>query len=133
MIQNRNEYIKSKILHKQIVLKKICFKTLKSFYITEKAKSARSKLYSVFFSWKMYAREKILLKKYLKEGDFPEELAYSPNTTQRKRIFEITRPRDSHFSASHLSGLSSEMNHTFNTGENSSPDRFDKFNSTQEK
>jgi hypothetical protein len=80
----------------------------------------------MFSSWKIYVREKILLKKYLKESNMDEDLAYSPTTTQRRRLFESTRAKESVFTNSNISGFSSELSKTFNTAGYSSPDLFDK-------
>lgn len=67
------------------------FRVLKNIYYENKTRSVRSKLYAVFTSWKMFAREKILLKKYLRESNLNEEFAYTPTATQRSRLRETIR------------------------------------------
>jgi len=44
----------------------------------------KSLLHSVFLSWHIYTKEKSLLKKYLKEVEKDENLAYTPADTQRE-------------------------------------------------
>ena len=79
----------------------------KAFYgweteITEFSfKRRRSVLHTLFSAWKIYARENVLLKKYLKESNLPEKYLRTsrdiPNT-----------PRDTLRSISSLGSLASD-------------------------
>ncbi|KAL4493071.1 hypothetical protein ABPG72_003156 [Tetrahymena utriculariae] len=56
----------------------------------------RSYLYACFSSWKMFSKEKKLLKKYLSEAELDEQLAYTPQTTDRLNLlFNNNDPRSS--------------------------------------
>ncbi|KAL4441578.1 hypothetical protein ABPG74_021510 [Tetrahymena malaccensis] len=56
----------------------------------------RSYLYACFSSWKMFSKEKKLLKKYLSEAQLDEQLAYTPQTTDRLNLlFNNNDPRSS--------------------------------------
>jgi hypothetical protein len=61
------------------------FKILKTNYYEERSSTLRYQLYAVFSAWKMHAREKALLKKYLRESNMPENLAYTPITEEKPK------------------------------------------------
>jgi len=100
------------------------FKEWKDVYVEEKSKAMRSKLYSVFSSWKLYAKEKVLLKKYLKESNVDEEYAYTPSTN-RQRDNENLRMTVSSMNYTNYSGLTSRISHPVNENMFNSPDHFD--------
>jgi len=81
------------------------FTELNAHYKEEKNKATRSKLHSIFYSWKLFAKERSLLKKYLKESNINEEYAYTPHAN-RKRNDEDLRMT---VSSMNFSGLSSAM------------------------
>lgn len=89
------------------------FNEWKDVYIEEKSKAARSKLYSMFSSWKLYAKEKVLLKKYLKECNIDEEYAYTPSAHRQKEGDNLKMTVSS-MNYSTYSGLSSRVSHPVN-------------------
>jgi ABC-type nickel/cobalt efflux system permease component RcnA len=46
-------------------------------------KAAKSLMYTTFIAWRMYTKEKHLLRMYLKESEADEHLAYTPDPTYR--------------------------------------------------
>ncbi len=100
------------------------FKSMKSFYKEQKNKAERSKLYSIFSSWKFYSKEKVLLKKYLRESNVNEEYAYTPSTN-RQRNGDNMRMTLSSMNMTNYSGLSG-VNPSVQENLMSSPDYFDR-------
>ena len=103
-----------KLKNKQLL--RVSFGTCKYLWEESKTRASRSKLYAYFSSWKMYAREKALLKKYLRESKLDEQLAYTPTTTQRKRNKEPFKATPISMSISEFS--KSDLSNTLN---NNSP------------
>jgi len=102
-------------------LMKEYFTVLNTHYQEEKNKANRSKLHSIFYSWKLFAKERSLLKKYLKESNIDEEYAYTPHAN-RKRNDEDLRMT---VSSMHFSGLSSAMSNYQHENFFTSPVNFD--------
>lgn len=93
-------------------------------HFNEKNKSARSKLYTIFSSWKLYAKEQALLNKYLKEsGNEEEEFAYAPYSSRTGGDDKLA-VSSRNFSL--LTGRSSETRHRTNDYSYESPGYFDK-------
>jgi hypothetical protein len=95
------------------------FRVLKSHYYQEKTSTLRYQLYAIFSAWKMHAREKSLLKKYLKESNMPEMLAYTPITDSKGTTNSKTSNLKG-FSNTRMSGLSAEFGQTNLTGTHNS-------------
>ena len=103
------------------------FRLLKSNYYDGKTSALRYKLYAIFSAWKMYSREKVLLKKYLVESNMDERLAYTPLTDERGgRSQNASKTKAPHLMSSQMSGLSSEFSQTINTNLEVSPDKIEK-------
>jgi hypothetical protein len=49
----------------------------------ELIKRKRSRLFAIFSSWRMFAKQNALLKKYLREANVDEKLAYTPGSSVR--------------------------------------------------
>lgn len=93
------------------------FKVLKSHYYQEKTSTLRYQLYAIFSAWKMHSREKSLLKKYLRESNMPEMLAYTPITDDRTSGNTKSSNMKGGFSNTRFSGLSvNDFGQTINTG-----------------
>ena len=102
------------------------FNEWKDVYIEEKANATRSKLYSIFSSWKLYAKEKVLLKKYLKESNIDEEYAYTPSANRQRDNDNLRMTISSMNYTNYSGGLSSRISHPLNDNVFNSPDHFDK-------
>ena len=109
-------------LHNKRLLRN-CFNILKGIHYDEKNKSARSKLFTIFSSWKLYAKEQALLNKYLRESGNEEEFTYAPITS---RIGGEDKLAVSSRNYSLLTGRSSETRHRTNDYSYESPGYFDK-------
>lgn len=127
--------IREQLVHKfhEIKNRKIYsffFRILKGHYYEQKTSAIRSQMYAIFSAWKMHAREKVLLKKYLKESNMDEQLAYTPGASDKLKATNTLQYKSSHMSASHISGFSSEFGHTISmgmgTGAFSSGDKIEK-------